>query len=95
MKRIYGVTWVDTEGWMNGTESNTELFANRGEQLKCAYKWYKQAFEESEFSDGKDDNGEELLSEEDFKNEICSSPYVLIQRPDSHAQFELFIKEVA
>lgn len=95
MKRIYGVTWVDNEGWMDGTESRTELFTTKGKQLKCAYEWYKQAFEESEFHDGKDDNGEELLSEEAFKNEICANPYVLIQRADSHAQFELFTREVA
>ncbi len=100
--KIYGYTRCGNDGCYfynnNGAwdtscrESQTGVKADKDEMLKEAYSKYQESFGSYEFEDGKDFEGNPILSEEDFCKSYPNT--ILIQGSDDHVAVEFFEADI-
>lgn len=100
--KLYLMTIVRTDGYDDGTESNTGVYTTIDECIGNSFKTYESTWEDL-FTNGEvtrkngimmDDNENERLSKEAYKEELNRSGYVLIQLNDFHIQFELSVHDL-
>ena len=87
--KIYGLTVVCSEGYLNGRESYTELFASKEDCLERAWSnYHTEVKQNSEYL-------EDVIDDElQFIAEIAADGYVVGQWPDYHMQWEMFEQEI-
>lgn len=87
--KIYGITVVNSEGYINGKESDTILGADKSKVLEEAYQWYENLNSADE-----DIIDTDFLYQDEFEEELETKALTYIQYPDHHIQFEYFETEI-
>lgn len=105
---IYGYTRVCSEGGYNGKESNTFVFASKGESNNIMYEDYADTFDEmasnEDFDEvdgvSVDNNGNSKMTKDEFMKTLSDSKepdcdvFGVIQAFDYHVQFEPFSRTI-
>ena len=87
--KIYGITVVNSEGFMDGKESETIIGMDKSKVLEEAYQWYENLNTEDE-----DIIDTDFLDQDEFEEELETEELTYIQYPDHHIQFEYFEMEI-
>lgn len=91
---IFGVSIVCSQGFDSGRESAVYLYDAKEKCFDEMYEKYQTFWshyeEEEMLEDSLDDNGNGMLTKEEFIFDLEEFSYVLIQLTDFHVQFEYF-----
>jgi len=95
---IYGVSVVNSDGYIDGTDSRVYPVPSCEAACEKAYEEYESTWAEFEdiglLNNGLDSKGNEKLSKDEFIKEFKESKYVVILLHDSRVQFEYFEAEL-
>ena len=89
---VYGISIVNSEGFMDGSESYVEVFSSLQESLDYAFEKYKTTWNNLK-NDGVL-SGQRMLSKKGFMSQMVKLRGVNIQLDDCHISFERFETEL-
>ena len=92
--KVYGISIVDSNGFMNGNDSDVHAFGSLQECLSYAYDRYCAAWKDIEEACCVEYVEDGLLSQAEFEHRLKLYGSVVHQLPDSHVAFERFEWEV-
>lgn len=91
--KVYGISIVNSEGFMDGSESYVDVRGSLRESLAYAYGRYKDTWQE--LKDNGELSGARLKPQRVFEDELMKYGYVGIQLDDYHVCFERFEREMS
>lgn len=93
---VHGISIVNSEGFMDGTESCVQVFGSLQEGLDYAFGRYKETVQGYNDDFIQNGLGERLrcMSPKAFSREMMLYGYVTIQLEDHHINFERFVREL-